>query len=132
MPTPKDFDNKMASLTSKMSDANRALLITKTEGNPMEMMSLIWFAKLPTKYFKTICSLDGDDWMAYGSLKEYEYYANRDEGDVPSHKRAYQYEEKDRCELSEDLFNKVIANEELDEPKITYKLYVKMRKADYN
>jgi hypothetical protein len=101
------------------ANPSKMALIKRHADTPQDMMALLTYIKFPEQDLETICKFRDNDWMMFGTLREFEYYANRKIEDIPAGAKG----EKDV--LSEEYFNKINKNNK----KITYALYVQMRNA---
>lgn len=114
----KDTVQAKAEYARKTKQLQKAL----TELSPVDFASMLTYVYLPFKDFKTILAWGDAAWSNYGSLKEYEYYENREDEDKSKDENNKEFEL-----LTEDLFKKINKNN-----KLPYSLYYEMRCAECN
>lgn len=104
------------------ANPSKFILIQDTaKGNLADFASLLTFIKLPMNQLITITEMKSNEWMNYGSLKEYEAYDNRRMEDRPDNT------EDGGAMLTADLFNKINKSD-----KLSFELYTAMRNAELN
>jgi hypothetical protein len=105
-----------------------AMAVKYANGDMFRIIEVAPFANLPNDIFQVICSFRSCDWVCYNSMKEQEYFFNRDEEDIPEDKRSDSYDKTDRELLTEAQFKKVLENN--PSKVVSYALYSLMSPLD--
>jgi hypothetical protein len=107
------------------SNPEKMMVLRHFADTPQDMMSLMSFIKLSMDDFKIICQFKGNDWVSYGSMKEYEYGANRKADDIPN---GVENADEYWAILTEPQFNAQKINN--PSTNLTYTLYKQMREQE--
>jgi len=115
-----------AALAAIKSHPFKASAMRQKKLSGFAMIEVLPYHSLTPVAFAKLLNLCPDDWMAYGEMKELEYFCNRDgaEGDGKTEEDGYEV-------LSNEAFDAQFAHfERQQQCQLTHALYLEMRGAE--